>query len=122
MSFRYKKNKVFFSEQAIYEAPGIIDKIFPYKKNLILHYSVNADKKIQIPVEEAYQNILSLNFNGNVLWRLPLPEKSHLPRFQPDYATLRIDEDGHFWAGDTCAYENKFDPNTGKILERVFTK
>ena len=115
-------NNVFYNRELVYSAPGEIVKALPFGKHLILHYDVLAEDINNVSEEEAYQNVLSIDFNGCVLWRLPKPEKTLVPAFQPDYRNIRIDNEGSFWAGDGAAYENKFDPNTGKILESVFTK
>ncbi len=114
-------NTVKWENKLIYEAPGEIKSHFNHQGNLILHYKVHNDDKVKFSTEEIVRNILSLDFNGNVIWRLKMPEKSTLP-FQPNYQNLRMDDEGCFWAGDGAAYENKFDPNTGEILESVFTK
>lgn len=104
----------------IFQAPGEIKSYFDYNGKLILHYKVANEDKPKYSIEDIARNVLSVDFNGNVLWRLEMPAKSTLP-FQPNYQDLREDEEGNFWAFDG-GYTNRFEPDTGKIIERIFTK
>lgn len=119
--YSIEESTVKWEGRVIYDAPGAIKTHFNHQGNIILHYKVDNNDKPRFPSEEIARNVLSLDFNGNVIWRLQMPERGTLP-FQPNYQSLRIDDEGNFWAGDSRAYENRFDPNTGGILESVFTK
>lgn len=118
--YSVEKNTVRWENKLIYESPGVIKKHFSHHGNMILHYKVHNDDKVKFSTEEIAQNILLLDSKGNIVWRLEVPEKSTLP-FQPNYQNLRKDKEGSFWAYEG-ANDCRFDPNTGKILERVFTK
>ena len=118
--YTHTANKVFYNEEIIFEAPGDISFAVPYKSNLILHYNVSSQDISKVSKEEKCRNVLSIDFNGEVLWRLPKPDRGTLP-FHPSYTTMAIGKSGAFWALDG-GYMNRFDPDTGEILERDFTK
>ena len=118
--YKYEGCEVFYNGKKIYETLGDIQTAFPYKDNLILHFAVAGKDLYKYSDEETCRNVLSIDFNGEVLWRLPLPGKGSF-RFHPSYNNLGIGKSGGFRTS-AGGYSIGFDPDTGEILECEFTK
>lgn len=119
--YTIKENKIFYDGKLIYEAPWTISSSESYNDNLIINYNIPPEKESRFSSEDIYENVLCINFNGQVKWRLPFPKKStDGPTYQPDYHSMGKAKEGSFWAS-TGSYGHRFDPETGEILETHFT-
>lgn len=114
-------NKIYCNGHLIFEAPGQITNYIEYKKSLIFHYFADDKELYKYSEQEIYANVISINLQGQINWRLPVPELADGPKYQPSYQDLGKAETGNFWTS-AASYGIKFDPDNGKILEKVFTK
>ena len=118
--FEAKKNKIFTEKGEIYEAPGYISSALAFKNKLILMYKILPEERHKFDTEDLSRNVLCLELDGTITWKLEPPEKGTLS-FNPSYIKLYKTAAGEFITHDG-GYTCRFDPETGKILERDFTK
>jgi len=119
--YKIRNHEVLWNENVIFTAPGDIKDHLKHKDKIIIRYQVSDNRISEFSKEIVYQNVLSIDSSGNVLWRLPMLERNFIPTYQPEYLDIGIGNDGSFWTSDG-AYGIRFDPETGEILEREFTK
>ena len=119
--YKIEENKVLYDGNLVYEAPWEIENSEEYDNDLIIHYLIPPEQHAKFPAMEKYENVLCINFNGQVKWRLPFPKDETIgPSYQPKYFDMGRGRDGSFWT-TTGSYSHRFDPVTGTILETIFT-
>jgi|GEM_PF-3016879 len=119
--YEINNKQVLWNRETIFIAPGDIKNHIEYKDKLIIHYKVANEDRTYFSDDETCRNILCLAFNGEVLWRLQNPSKWMSFPYNMNYQNMGIGSDGIHWAYDG-EYSNNFDPKTGEILTREFTK
>ena len=69
------------------------------------------------PLEQPAPNLVAYTTNGKRLWTA-----ENLTRDSATDAYTNISSEDPLWVGNFMGYSCKIDPQTGKLLERVFTK
>ena len=119
--YKIEGNKVFYDGKLIFEAPWSVQSSAQYNKFLIIHYDIPPQENSKFSARDIYENVLCIDFNGQVQWRLPICQEEVIgPKHTPTYHSLAKAKDGTFLVG-AGSYSYEFDPNTGKILETHFT-
>jgi hypothetical protein len=67
------------------------------------------------------RNIFLVGFDGAVKWQIERFNANYPPGEQA-YLGAFIDQEGVLWANNRQSYTVRLDPETGKILEEIFTK
>lgn len=128
MTYTFKKNKLYYESAEIYEAPTYITEIFNdtasdhiflmYRgRNLLpddYHDITNPllkDKELQILIN---QNVLCLDKEGNILWRIE--STLDYPEDHVRFIKNRPGLEG-LWVYRRDAREFRIDPHNGKILD-----
>ena len=65
-----------------------------------------------------YRNVVGINNDGSISWKIPARPKSE----HRQYGGISIQNDGDLWAHNTCGMSYQIDPESGKILDQLFTK
>ena len=124
------EGKVYWDGKEIFSVRGTIQSYFPHKENLIIHYTLSDAFRDSASIQERYRNILSLDKEGEVIWRI-CPKTSH-GSYLNAYGSLKhftnnegigggVDLSDGYWVFHG-AYQYRINPDTGEILESVFTK
>ena len=125
MSYKFDKNKLYYNDKEIYEAPTDITSIFNdnahdrvfiiYRgRNLLpddYHDITNPRLKDPELQKTINQNVLCIDSEGNTLWQIDSTDD------RPIDFTHLFEEDGNLWAYRRDAEEYRIDPSNGKILE-----
>lgn len=110
---------VFWNNTRIFTAPEPVEVSLPYKENLIIYY-YPPDRHMDVDSER--RNVLCLTPSGTIAWRLENPSRWSVHTPHASYTGLWIDKtNGRFVAYDG-ENENFFDPDTGEIYDRIFTR
>ena len=119
--YKIEENKIFYDGKLIFEAPWTIENSEENNNDLIIHYNIPPEEGSKFSSQDIYENVLCVDFNGQVKWRLPIREiRTVGPKQRPTYHDMGKGSDGSFWTG-AGSYGYQFDPNTGKILKSEFT-
>ena len=119
--FDIKKEKIFYNGKLIFKAPWSIQSSEEYNKTLIIHYDIPPEEDFKFSAKDIYENVLCIDFNGQVKWRLPICPKEVIgPPHTPTYHRVSKAKNGNYWAM-AGSYGYQFDPSTGKILKSEFT-
>lgn len=113
-------NTVYYNDNPIFEAPCDIWEWETYKDDLIINYRIPLEEEHKFSDDEIYRNVVCIDQTGTIIWRVQGLRKGTLP-FTPSFWGIHFDQNGVLWAYDG-GWENLIDPETGKILDREFTK
>ena len=120
--YKIEGASVYYDSNLIFQVPGEIRYFVSYDDTLIVNYVIPVEDENLFSEEEIYRNVVCINSSGEMIWRIQqLPRSETLP-FRPRFEAVGFEEDGALWAYDGGGWENLIDPETGKILDREFTK
>lgn len=126
--YTYKANSIFFNGREIHSFNGNVEEILTYKDKCIILYRLSDEFFKKASIDEMYGNIVSLDEKGNLIWRISPPIPGVGASGPDEYTSLSyFNETLHetfskgYWAygGGNM---HRFEPETGTILEHIFTK
>src|SRR5207244_1323911 len=73
------------------------------------------------PKNEPFQNLARLHPDGSEVWRAQLPQLEPPNRFD-SYVAAQWDQEGRLVANTWSGFRAILDPETGVVLDTIFTK
>lgn len=114
--YSYNKENVYWNGKLIYKATGEVVETLNYEDMLILRYKVSRQDKFILNFEMQSCNVISIDKNGTLMWRI-----KDRPGTMPSwFDRLYIEDADVYRAGNVDGYEYKFNPKTGDILGSRF--
>jgi hypothetical protein len=110
---------VFWNNTCIFTAPEPVSTALHHKDNLIIFYEAPVR---HMDIDSERRNILSLTPNGMIAWRLENPSEWSIGSRTTSYTALWINKENGKYVGHDGENQNYFDPDTGEIYDRIFTK
>ncbi len=116
MMYTFNEEKVYWDKKPIYTAPGKVISALSYEDNLILRYEVSSKDSLILSFEVANCNIISIDRNGTLLWRIK-DRPGSIPSW---FSQLNIEGEDAYIAGNVNGYEYRFNPKTGETMGSRF--
>lgn len=130
MAYTFKEDKLYYNKSIIFQAPTTITELFSdivnnrvfliYRgRNLMPHdYNSITNPKIKDPqLQEAInQNVLCINKNGDIVWRIE--STLDYPEDHVRFIKADSNSEGVVWVYRRDAREFMIDPSNGKVLSQ----